>query len=133
MSDLTAFRSAKDEFFATDQSPLTSEQRRSFAGLSYYDERPDLAFRISAEPYSDQQEVEMQTSTGEVASYVRWGSVTFEAEGEQQQLTLYKDEEGRFFLPFQDSNAGTETYGAGRYMDVDVGADGEVMLDFNYA
>jgi uncharacterized protein len=133
MSELTKFRVAKDEYFATEQSPLTPEQRSSFEGLSYYDEHPGLALHLAVEPFDDQTEVEMQTSTGEFAPYVRWGAISFRAEDTPVQLTLYRDRGGRFFLPFQDANAGTETYGAGRYLDIDVDDDGRVWVDFNYA
>jgi len=133
MSELTEFRAAKDEFFATEQSPLTPEQRGSFKGLSYYDEQPELALRLMLKPYEEQAELQMPTSTGEFAQYIRWGGISFTAEGRPAQLTLYRDGEGRFFLPFQDANAGSETYGAGRYLDVEVDDDGQVLVDFNYA
>ncbi len=108
MSELTKFRVAKDEYFATEHSPLTPEQRRTFQGLLYYSERADLALRLLAQPYEDQAKVEMQTSSGDFAPYTRWGSVSFDIDGEPAKLTLYRDEAGRFFLPFQDVNAGRE-------------------------
>ena len=47
-------------------------------------------------------------------------------------LTLYAvgDE---FFLPFVDSLAGKETYGAGRYLEPHRHGDGPFHIDFNYA
>ena len=76
----------------------------------------------------------MQTSTGDVASYRRLGTVSFEVDGEAAQLTVYKDAEGDdLFLPFADATSGSETYGAGRYLDVQPLRDGRFLLDFNYA
>jgi hypothetical protein len=37
------------------------------------------------------------------------------------------------FLPFLDATSGTETYGAGRYVDLAPGLDGWYVLDFNLA
>lgn len=37
------------------------------------------------------------------------------------------------FLPFRDAGAGSETYGAGRYVDVEPLAGGVVAVDFNRA
>jgi len=38
------------------------------------------------------------------------------------------------FLPFRDRTSGSETYGAGRYLEVEPpGADGWVVVDFNLA
>ena len=72
MSDLTEFRKAKDEFFATDhQSPLTHEQQSDFTGLAYFEEDAGLRYEVEVEEFEDKELVEMQTSTGDVASYSR--------------------------------------------------------------
>lgn len=72
MSDTANFRKAKDGFMASDhQSPLTDEQRRDFRGLNYYDEDPALKLELKLEEFADQDTIEMQTSTGDVAMYVR--------------------------------------------------------------
>ena len=47
-------------------------------------------------------------------------------------LTVYANPQG-FFLPFVDALAGTETYGAGRYLDPEPLGGGRVLLDFNRA
>ena len=135
MNELTDFRKAKDEFMATDHhSPLTPDQQRAFAGLSYFDEDPEFDFVLEPEEFETQEVVEMQTSTGDIASYIRWGKVTFEVEGQQADLTLFKDVDGEdFFLPFADATSGKDTYDAGRYIDPHVLDDGKVVVDFNQA
>jgi uncharacterized protein (DUF1684 family) len=113
---------------------LTPEQQRSFAGLSYYDENPALKFVVKPEEYDAKEPVNMVTSTGAVASYVRWGRIGFKVGGEPTGLTLYRDAEDReFFLPFADATSGAETYPAGRYLETQPMADGRVLVDFNYA
>lgn len=135
MSELTNFRKSKDRFMAEDhQSPLTHEQQHSFTSLSYFDEDPSMRFVQQPKKYADQETVEMQTSTGDIASYIRWASVAFEIEGESSTLTLFKDVDSpELFLPFADATSGQDTYGAGRYVDPHMTADGSVVLDFNYA
>jgi uncharacterized protein (DUF1684 family) len=133
MSKLTEFRTAKDQFMGGDhQSPLTDDQRRDFAGLSYLDEALDLRLTLDVDRTGGGALVEMQTSTGDVASYLRWGRVSFEADGETAELTVYRDPHGHF-LPFADATSGKETYGAGRYLKVQEMRDGRLVLDFNYA
>jgi uncharacterized protein (DUF1684 family) len=39
----------------------------------------------------------------------------------------------RLFVPFSDMTSGTETYPAGRYLDLDRTATGVYEVDFNYA
>lgn len=135
MSELTDFREEKDEFFGSNHdSPLTHEQQESFGGLSYYDENPDLRHELEVERSDKRERVEMQTSTGDVAEYTRWGKVSFQVEGEPAELTLYKAEGGEgFFLPFADATTGKETYASGRYLDPPVMANGKVLVDFNQA
>ena len=135
MPDLHDFRAAKDEFFRTgQQSPLTPSQRRSFRGLRYYPEQPALALGLRPELYEPPERVEMTTSTGGMAVYTRWAKVRFEVDGAPAELTVYRDAgSGELFLPFQDANAGGETYGAGRYIEVHQFEDGRLLVDFNYA
>jgi len=135
MSELSEFRRAKDHFMEHEHdSPLTDEQTQSFQGLSYYDEDPTLRFEIDLERYEAEEVIEMQTSTGDVASYLRWGKVSFGVDGEPAQLTVYKaTAESGYFLPFADGTSGDETYGSGRYLDLHELADGRLLVDFNYA
>jgi hypothetical protein len=54
-------------------------------------------------------------------------------------LQAYKSdaEEEQLFISFRDATSGQETYGAGRYLDLDAArnrtADGKWILDFNRA
>jgi len=65
------------------------------------------------------------------------GTFSFDLGGETRQLTAYELEgahsDGRLFLPFLDATSGTETYGAGRYLDLEPDEDGTYAIDFNLA
>ena len=133
MTDLDDFRAAKDEFFASDrQSPLTREQRREFEGLHYFPENPDLRLELALERFPSPEQIEMQTSTGEVQTYTRYGRFHFSVDGQPAELTLYHSE-GGFFLPFVDSLAPHETYGAGRYLEPEPLEKDRFLVDFNLA
>ena len=135
MSKLTDFRSTKDHFVQHDpQSPLTSAQKATFGGLSYFDEEPSLRLMLQVQHFPEQEIIEMQTTTGGVASFVRWAKIAFSVDGAPAELTVYKDaSDGSFFLPFADSTSGGETYGAGRYVELEAQPDGTLVVDFNYA
>ena len=133
MSDLEDFRRAKDRFFKSDrQSPLTAEQKRSFQGLKYFAENPNLALEPQVEEFSQKDEIQMQTSTGDVQVYQRFGRFNFDVGGQPAELIIYSSENG-YFLPFVDSQANQETYGAGRYLEPEALGDGRFAVDFNYA
>lgn len=135
MSELDDFRRAKDDFFAHDpQSPLTATQRAAFHGLAYFDENPALVFDVAPEVLDPQERVEMQTSTGDAATYLRWARARFAVGGEEAALTIYRDPiAGALFVPFRDATSGEESYGAGRYLEPEPAPGGRLHLDFNVA
>ncbi len=133
MSQYHNFRKEKDSFMQNHpQSPLTAEQKDNFAGLTYFDEVPQLKLEIEIEPFAEQEKIKMQTSTGQVQDYTRYGRFDFEVNGDSAELTLFASEHG-YFLPFVDSQAGKDTYGAGRYLDPEKLANGKFHIDFNLA
>jgi len=81
----------------------------------------------------------MATNTGEIRDGLRYGFFEFDAEGQRCRLQVYRlDDSGdsgkaSLFVPFRDSTSGRETYGAGRYIDLDENASGIYELDFNRA
>jgi uncharacterized protein (DUF1684 family) len=134
MTELENFRAEKDRLFAGHrQSPLTGEQKRQFTGLSYFPENPDLVFEVKVDEITPRVPVAMQTSTGDIQPYERYGSFSFKVDGQAAQLTVYANPDGGYFLPFVDSLAGQETYGAGRYLEPERQEDGRFLVDFNLA
>ena len=133
MNALEQFRHHKDDFFRTDpHSPLTPEQKRNFAGLNYFPENPELDLIVEVERFDKGDMVQIQTNTGDVQTYERYGRFSFTIDGEEAELTIYHNEFG-FFLPFTDSLAGVETYGAGRYLEPEELPDDRFRVDFNLA
>jgi uncharacterized protein (DUF1684 family) len=133
LSKLTEFRKQKDQFFVYDEhSPLTPEQRAEFKGLKYFPENPDLLFELEINEFPEKGTIQMQTSTGEIQNYERFGKIRFQISGEDAELTVFASHHG-FFLPFVDSQAGKDTYGAGRYLDPHLLPDGKLLVDFNHA
>jgi uncharacterized protein (DUF1684 family) len=128
------FRRGKDAVFATHpDSPLTAEARKTFAGLDYWPERPDLRFEdVEVDGDVDPLELDLQGSR-----FTRFGRVHLPV----GDLDLFWLETygGGVFLPFTDATSGATSYGGGRYLlDTVKGADlgGEaprLTVDFNYA
>ena len=64
------------------------------------------------------------------------GTLEFAVPGGSAQLAGYAFEPGpvsELFIPFRDTTSGSETYGAGRYLDLEPEDDGTYVLDFNIA
>ena len=133
MTELEAFRAEKNAFFGSHpQSPLTREQRKNFKGLNYFPENEDLRLEVKVDEFPVKERFEMQTSTGDVQFYEKFGRFRFMADGSEVELTIYQGQNG-FFLPFVDSLAGRETYPAGRYLDPEPLPGGRFFVDFNNA
>jgi hypothetical protein len=132
MSAITQLRRQKDDFFGSSpDSPVND--RSAFTGLDYYDEEPSLALELEIEP-GDGSEVRVQTSDGQERTYTRDATVSFDMQGEEVSLTLYGTGHSHgYFLSFRDATSGKETYGAGRYLDVQPAKRGKVKIDFNLA
>ncbi|MFN8377725.1 MAG: DUF1684 domain-containing protein [Anaerolineae bacterium] len=130
---LLAERAEKDQFFKqSEQSPLTPEQQDRFAGLRYYPPNPALDLIVAVERAHDNQPAAIDTTTGDVRQYDRYGTFTFTVNGEAVALTIYEAPYG-YFLPFTDANRGGDTYGAGRYLEPEELPDGRFHVDFNIA
>lgn len=90
MTDLETFRAEKDTFFAKHpQSPLTRQQKKDFQGLAYFPEAPGLRFEVEVERIQDRQEIQIQTSTGDLQTYRRYGKFRFRVDGQDAELTIY--------------------------------------------
>jgi uncharacterized protein (DUF1684 family) len=133
MTDLNDFRAEKDDFFGKNpQSPLAPEQRKDFKGLNYFPENESLRLEVQVEEFAQKPSFEMQTSTGDVRIYEKFGKFKFTVDNQETELTIYQNEHG-FFLPFVDSLANTETYPAGRYLEPEPLAGNRFFVDFNLA
>ena len=135
-----AFRADKDHFFGhAEHSPIPAGERDGFAGLPYYPVDETLAFPdLVLQPYTGDEPSQFQipTSDEKLRPAHRAGTLGFELEGQALSLTAYVMDGGdptSLFVPFLDTTSGIETYGAGRYLDLEPEDDGTYMLDFNLA
>ncbi|WP_412027076.1 DUF1684 domain-containing protein [Deinococcus yunweiensis] len=129
------FRRRKDAHFAAGRGPVSTE---TFTGLTYYPPDEAWAFRVplhtaphAGAPFT------LDTNTGEPRSMSAFGTVTVALPGGQRTLTVFaplgEEQPARVFLPFRDATSGTQTYGAGRYLDAPLTReDGEVWVDVDF-
>ena len=81
----------------------------------------------------------MQTSLGRTKEYLRVGTFTLDVPGRRAlkvvayQPTFLAAAAAGLSILFTDATSGKETYGAGRYLDLEPPADGVYTIDFNRA
>ncbi|MDZ7776966.1 MAG: DUF1684 domain-containing protein [Bacteroidales bacterium] len=128
-------------FLHTDKSPLTNEQVQHFGGLDYFRLDKKYAAQASIARSKDTTSFVIPTTTDRKPLYRKYGRATFVIDGDTLQLTISgnirPDEptgyEDYLFIPFNDLTNGMETYGGGRYLDVQQDEGDTLTLDFNKA
>lgn len=134
---IAAERQAKDETFrrvGREDSPIRPGEIDRFVPLSYFPIDESYAVPAQLEPAPERVMITMPTSTGKLRNVQRIGALKFNLKGQPLQLTAFLEEgSSRLFVPFSDLTGGTETYQAGRYMNLDPSPSGIYIVDFNVA
>ncbi len=114
-----------------------SARRVGFTGIRHFPVNPAYRVEGSFEPYSAPREVAVATVQGPTQKMLVPGLVRFTLLGQALALEPFvsSPEDDNFFFVFRDATSGSETYGAGRFLDVTAPAKGvrKVVLDFNRA
>jgi uncharacterized protein (DUF1684 family) len=132
-----ARRAAIDQQFQTESIPVPENRKAHLLPLVYFPIDPAYNVPAALKPFENVSVVEMMTSTGTVEKFRRVGTLEFTLKGQPLSLTAFvsaaSPNVNRLFVPFNDLTSGTETYGAGRYLDLDRTASGSYNIDFNIA
>lgn len=140
-AEIEKHRSAyKAEFLKNSSSPLKEED---FEYLRFYE--PNEKFKVMCEFVATKRgkPFEVPTSSGQTATYTKFGELRFEMDGKSYKLAVYQSLRLRnlpqyrdyLFIPFKDLTNGKESYGGGRYLDLrmkEILGD-KIYLDFNKA
>lgn len=128
-----AWREQRDAHFKSPNSPLTEEARATFDGLPYYDYDSAWDLTIHIEPNEQAEPAQIFTTKDTIRNYGKFATFTVDIDGQPLTLTIYSTPHG-LFLPFVDATAQAgETYGGGRYIDVEQLDDETFHIDFNQA
>ncbi len=134
-------RQQKDQDYKSNHSPIPDENLNQFQGLSYFDVDPDYRLFVDMIRYDHPDSFDLITSQGEQRPAIRYGKVRFTLQKRQQDLQVYQlldireQYPNHLFLPFLDKTSGQETYGGGRYVELEADSSvaGRYILDFNLA
>lgn len=133
LEELMQHRTRVDHFMATEGGPLTEAQRGVFKGLAYFNADFDLVFEAPLEVDTAPDTVKFVNSHNSIETYLHVGTFHFHYQGRQALEVFRPAAGGDLFLPFADATNGNETYGGGRYVNLEELPDGRMRLDFNRA
>lgn len=134
---VTASRAAKDADFQASKEPVPEDRKAEFLPLAYFPVDPEYNVVAGLKPAAEELVVMMPTSTGKMRKMRQVGTMEFTLKGQPMSLVSFHEVDApdmnRLTLMFSDMTSGTETYAAGRYIDMDRTASGIYSLDFNQA
>ena len=139
---LTPFQKEINEFFKdASVTPLKKRDLKDFKGLDFFAFDSTYVVNATLTRTPDEKSFKMKTTTDRLPEYVKYGDVSFELFGKSYSLNIYRNldilnkegYEDYLFLPFLDDTNGFESYGGGRYIDLDVTEDDSLVIDFNSA
>jgi uncharacterized protein (DUF1684 family) len=129
-------RAAKDELFKSRTDPIPDGRKAELLPLAYFPIDPDYDVPATLEPTDDPTVFEVPTSAGTPRKMRKAGTLVFSLKGQPLRITAFHDlttPANHLSVMFSDLTSGTETYAAGRYLDLDQNATGFYELDFNRA
>ena len=137
VSKLRTERVEKDDLFRKDNEPIPENRKGDVLPLLYFPIDPEYNVPASLTPSHDDTVVQIQTSTGTPRPMRRAGTLEFSLKGQPMKLMAFVDLSDQnlahLMVMFSDLTSGTETYPAGRYINLNRTASGVYELDFNRA
>lgn len=139
IKEIEAHRADVDRFMREDAaSPIPTNKKSVLIPLRYYPPDPSFSVPAVLNVKSGARPVmEVPTSTGAPRRVELVGTLDFTLRGQKLALSAFVDEGTRqirqLFVPFADITSGTDTYPAGRYLDLEPTATGIYTIDFNRA
>lgn len=134
---VAAGRAAKDSDFQKSNDVVPANKKTEFLPLAYFPVDPTYNVVAGLKRSTDPTTMMMPTSTGQSRRVRQLGTMEFMLKGEPMSLVSYIEIDApdlnRLTLMFSDMTSGTETYAAGRYIDLERTATDLYSLDFNQA
>lgn len=130
-------RSEREQAFRSQSwSPVPESRRADWEGLQYYPVDPSLRLQGPLIRVVNGRRFDIVTTSGELRPCREIGYFLVDLGAGPEKLPVYelldqRSREENLFIPFADATTGTETYPAGRYLEVEPVERGLYLLDFN--
>jgi hypothetical protein len=111
-------------------------EKTSFEHLLYFAPDKSYAVRAHLVELPDPQAIQVLTSRNLEKTLYRFARIRFRLDGKDQELTAFKfaltgGGSTTLFIPFRDGTTGDESYGAGRFLEIEEPRTERFVLDFN--
>jgi len=130
----------KDDYLKSDdESPLLKNDKPDFIGLHYYDYNPNFRFEGSIHIYDKSDTIIIYGTKKDERPSLKFGYFEFSFNDKKYKLQIFKilrknsQQNDYLFLGFTDETSNLETYGGGRYINLELNEVNYYVIDFNYA
>lgn len=129
------------EYADAKESPLKKSDLEHFTALDFYEVTMDFCVEAKLVKTPNEKPFKMKTSGDRKPLYVKYGELLFSLSGKECKLNVYRNIElskqekfkNHLFLPFTDLTSGVQSYGGGRYIDLEATDKEIITIDFNQA
>lgn len=139
-TEIRKFQTELNEGYTNEKTtPLRGDNFKNFKQHPFFP--IDSKYRVEARLVKSENSeyFDFPTSSGRTKRYREYGKVYFNLDGKDLSLTLFQMEnagkmkgyENHLFLPFKDLTAGKQTYGGGKYLDLEIPNSNRMIIDFN--
>jgi uncharacterized protein (DUF1684 family) len=113
-------------------------QRASFPGVTWFPVDARQIVQADYQAQAPREPMLLQTSRGVSKTLYVAGVASFERDGVSASLRVFayssEPQPGEpMLIPFRDATSGTQSYAAGRYLELEAPTSATVVLDFNRA
>jgi len=140
LSELMNERAEKDSSMQFDiYSPFKRDTSVNYSPLKYFEPDGDFIFKSKLYRNDPPDTVFVLGTKGETRTVILIGQVHLDYKGNIYPVNVYKgfsaNGQPYYSIWFTDKTTGKETYGVGRYLDIDIFDDPEYVytIDFNRA
>ncbi|MEM7551932.1 MAG: DUF1684 domain-containing protein [Bacteroidota bacterium] len=138
INNINEEREEMEKFMKSDSESPFVQAEVEFQNLNFYKPDPKYNVQASLKKIDVPDIMDIKTSDGEDATFETYAFLEFSVLGKRMALTALKPVSSpnynQLFVPFGDLTNGDETYGAGRYLEIDFKkGSSTVMVDFNKA
>lgn len=130
-------RREKEDFMKTSASSPFQKIPDQYKPLKYFQVNSKYKVKAEVEKINEISYVSIGESDGSTKRYVKYAWLHFKIDEKPLKLLVLKPtgfgQMNVLFTAFADDTSGEETYGAGRYLDLNFKNASSITLDFNTA
>ncbi|MCV9388694.1 DUF1684 domain-containing protein [Reichenbachiella ulvae] len=127
-------RTEKDNYLSTSSNSPFYIYGDTTVQLKYFPINQEYKVIAKVSLIEEKRLITLPNSDGSSTEYRKYAIASFTLGGQDHQLLILKNtEEGTLFTAFADQTSANETYGGGRYLDLDFTRATRITIDFNRA